>query len=535
MKIRRTILTGGIIIALALLVAGCDRASKPFGSEPLALPGRIDLAGYDRGGEGVAYHDLSPGNSGGGVREEDVDLSPSPEGDAYLSHIQPGEWVAYTVTVEPGNYYIDTRVASDYGGGNFRIEFDGIDVTGQIRFARTGANAPWAPLRIGPVALGGGRRVMKLVLNYEQFTLDGLTFVKTDDPPSPSFPVTVTSPEPILATVPWLHTDGKWLVDSAGEKIVLYGAAIPDPQVLADDAANDPDMRRGKSAFDLIDMLSDRSNGWYARVVRLPIHPENFSDETNRHPGWTGIGAEAYFNTVLDPVVMHAVSRGLYVVVDWHYIYAEYENDQIDRTTRAFWDFVAPRYANLANVIFDLMNEPGKPADWASFKPIAEKWITGVREHAPDNLIIVSGPQYATVVPLPRPSNPDELLQPLPFDNIIYAVHIYPGIAPVQNAAVWDEVFGKTADLAPVMVTEWGWEFMATMPVSGTRTGFGKPFMEYLDSKPNIGWIAWCFDNIWGGVMFDRDWNLLGGENYMGESIKQYMAEKKNQYWFRTQ
>ena len=42
--------------------------------KPLSVPGRIEAEDYDLGGEGVAYHDTTPGNAGGAYRADDVDI-----------------------------------------------------------------------------------------------------------------------------------------------------------------------------------------------------------------------------------------------------------------------------------------------------------------------------------------------------------------------------------------------------------------------------------------------------------------------------
>jgi hypothetical protein len=270
-------------------------------------------------------------------------------------------------------------------------------------------------------------------------------------------------------------------------------------------------------------------------VVRFVIHPKPFGDETNDHPGWLGTEPDFYFNEILDPAVMHAVKRGLYVVLDWHYVYANCESEEIINTTNDFWNYIAPRYANLANVIFDIINEPGTPGDWNSYQPIAQKWVDLIRFHAPLNLILIGGPNYARVLPMPRPSNPEELINPIEANNIIYVCHIYPGVQPNQSASSWEQLFGGLADVAPLMISEWGWEYLAPSPCTGLKSTWGAPFKEYVDSKENVGWIAWIFDQFWRPVMFDENWNLLGGDEYMGESIKQWLYEKKDVYHFQME
>src|SRR5262249_26370187 len=48
--------------------------ATPYTGTPIALPGLVEAENFDNGGQGVAYFDDSPGNSGGTYRATDVDL-----------------------------------------------------------------------------------------------------------------------------------------------------------------------------------------------------------------------------------------------------------------------------------------------------------------------------------------------------------------------------------------------------------------------------------------------------------------------------
>ena len=78
--------------------------SRPYKGVPQKIPGRIELAKYDEGGQNVAYYDSSPGNSFKGRSktrlDEDVDILGDVLGDLVI-----GEWVNYTVDIaEEGEY-----------------------------------------------------------------------------------------------------------------------------------------------------------------------------------------------------------------------------------------------------------------------------------------------------------------------------------------------------------------------------------------------------------------------------------------------
>src|SRR5262249_54003476 len=63
---------------------------SPYSGTPVPIPGQIDAANFDNGGEGVAYHDTSAGNSGGQYRNTDVDLEASSEGGFNVGWTTPG-------------------------------------------------------------------------------------------------------------------------------------------------------------------------------------------------------------------------------------------------------------------------------------------------------------------------------------------------------------------------------------------------------------------------------------------------------------
>ena len=121
---------------------------KPFQDKyhkngPQTVPGRVELALYDRGGEGIAYHDSDAKNNGSGVlnrepmherpgvpdyilhfrEKEGVDISFTKDfadfnhpnkvdpavNQLYIGWEEDGEWTNYTINVlKPGRYRIIT-------------------------------------------------------------------------------------------------------------------------------------------------------------------------------------------------------------------------------------------------------------------------------------------------------------------------------------------------------------------------------------------------------------------------------------------
>jgi hypothetical protein len=143
-----------------------------YAGGPQKIPGRVECAYYDRGGEGVAYHDADAINQGSGklnpadgkylnefrmtegvdtsytkFHDKDVQIDDSPfnlvtppENQLYVGWTQPGEWFNLTVFVaHPADYAADLLYTS-HGGGSIAFDVDGKPATGPVAIATT-ANA----------------------------------------------------------------------------------------------------------------------------------------------------------------------------------------------------------------------------------------------------------------------------------------------------------------------------------------------------------------------------------------------------------
>jgi len=153
--------------------AGCGQAA--FLGSPFVLPTRIEAEDFDTGGEGVAYHDLEAANNGGAYRpSEGVDIQQCFDaGGGYnTGWTTPGEWMEYTVQVPgAGDYAVEARVSSLSGGGIFRLEFGGVDVTGDIAVPSTTGWQTWTTISV-PVSLTAGTQVMRFVAVDDGFNVN---------------------------------------------------------------------------------------------------------------------------------------------------------------------------------------------------------------------------------------------------------------------------------------------------------------------------------------------------------------------------
>ena len=150
-----------------------DYRGKPFHDSVYhggaqSIPGRVQCAYYDLGGEGVAYHDTDAINHGSGVlnpadgtylnqfrmdegvdtsytkfhRDVKIDDSPynlvlPPENQLYVGWTEPGEWFKITVEVaRAGTYTMDLLYTSNRGG-TISLDLDGKKLTDPLEIVST--------------------------------------------------------------------------------------------------------------------------------------------------------------------------------------------------------------------------------------------------------------------------------------------------------------------------------------------------------------------------------------------------------------
>jgi hypothetical protein len=128
----------------------------------------VQLENYDGGGEGVAYHDTTSGNSGGAYRTNNVDIETTGDtgGGFDLKSVKQTEWLKYTVNVAAaGTYTLDLRVASLGAGGTFHLEVNGVNKTGPLVVPNTSGWQTWTTVSKTGVSLAAGQQVIRVVMD----------------------------------------------------------------------------------------------------------------------------------------------------------------------------------------------------------------------------------------------------------------------------------------------------------------------------------------------------------------------------------
>lgn len=123
-------------------------------------------------------YDNTAGNTGGEHRSGDVDIEAAiDEGDGYnVGWTEAGEWLEYTVTLEAGTYAVQSRVASDLGGGAFTVDLNGSEIVGTQNVDSTGGWQSWSTLTSNSVELPTGEHTVRVNIESGGFNLNWLRF-----------------------------------------------------------------------------------------------------------------------------------------------------------------------------------------------------------------------------------------------------------------------------------------------------------------------------------------------------------------------
>ena len=152
---------------IQFMVVSESRKSTPFGGKAATIPGTIDPARYDLGGQGVAYNDGSKGNLHGKKDkwrlDEDVDCRPGTVGG-----VGAGEWINYTVDIaKAGNYEVTFKYGTPSRTEQKMIFLLDLKNVGVANLEGQDVKYGWSARSTGRAVLKlpAGRHVLRLMLN----------------------------------------------------------------------------------------------------------------------------------------------------------------------------------------------------------------------------------------------------------------------------------------------------------------------------------------------------------------------------------
>ena len=160
------------------------------------VPGTFEAEDFDQGGEGVGYHENTPGNQGdAGFRAgEDVDIFVSNDaagGGRIIKNFEAGEWLAYTISVPADDSYnLEVRASTNSAFPNsaYYVQVDGINVTGTITLPDTGGWDRYFWLGTRTIALTAGTHLLRIVSVTPYFALNSIRVVKVPSTPYYGWP-----------------------------------------------------------------------------------------------------------------------------------------------------------------------------------------------------------------------------------------------------------------------------------------------------------------------------------------------------------
>jgi endoglucanase len=175
------------------------------------------------------------------------------------------------------------------------------------------------------------------------------------------------------------------------------------------------------------------------------------------------MGAKESYLSKLDQMVQAAIENDVYIVVDWHSHRAESEKS----AAKEFFSYVAQKYANVPNIIFEIYNEPVNTG-WSTIQSYANDISGSIRTYT-QNLILVGTPNWSQLTSYGNVNA----------TNVAYVFHFYAASHSVGS-------FGNRITSAinsgnAVFISEWG---------TTSASGSGNP-----DASATQQWISFMEQN----------------------------------------
>ena len=167
-------------------------AAVPFKTNTIKSNSLIMAVDYDMGKNGIAYNDADTadywvagvkgiGNRGRIYRNDGVDMRKDSiqQDKYYVSDIENGEWLQYTIDVlEKGNYIFGLEVAANKPGGRISISSGTNIYVKDIVVPVTGGLNKWQTITAKNIILSKGKQAIKIFFEKGGFNFKSIKFFK---------------------------------------------------------------------------------------------------------------------------------------------------------------------------------------------------------------------------------------------------------------------------------------------------------------------------------------------------------------------
>jgi hypothetical protein len=266
--------------------AAASTGEGPFGGTAAAIPGTVQAANYDTGGQGVGCNVTSVNGSANSYRPDGVDLEACTDtGCGYdVGWTGTGQWFRYTVNVaSAGTYNVSLRLASPNGvtDGLDIASSSGANLSGSINVPATGGWQTWATATAS-VTLPAGQQTLTVAQDNGGWNIHSMAFTASAGSANCSASLTGTE----LVRTGWAastNTTGDPAANAIDGNLTTRfstGAAQAPGQDLVINMGS-------AQTFSELDMEVPNSAGDYARGFQVEVS----ADGTNWTPVATCTGA----------------------------------------------------------------------------------------------------------------------------------------------------------------------------------------------------------------------------------------------------
>ncbi|MCF8227180.1 MAG: glycoside hydrolase family 5 protein [Bacteroidales bacterium] len=213
--------------------------------------------------------------------------------------------------------------------------------------------------------------------------------------------------------------------------------------------------------------VTELTEDWGINVIRAAMGVEP-DDGYLKSPEWSREKVE----TIVDA----AIKNDIYVIIDWHAHGIHTEE------AAEFFSEIARKYGAYPHVIYEIFNEPVRDS-WDTIKQYSIEVIRAIREHDPDNIILVGSPYWDQDLHIVA----DDPIEG--FDNLMYALHFY---AATHGESLRDRGDYAMSKGIPLFISE-----SAGMEASGDGPIDYEAWSRWINwmKEHKISWVTWSISD----------------------------------------